>query len=170
MRKVLIFGNSGSGKSTLARKIAGEEQIAHLDLDTIAWLPTTPPQRESLETSKAKLDEFTGSNNGWVIEGCYSDLLDLAVPSANEVIFLNLSVDNCIQNARNRSWEPHKYKSKEEQDSNLEMLIDWIRQYPEREDVFSLPAHQRLFDRFGGTKKMVTQNRWRRVEPAPMGK
>ena len=148
MRKILIFGNSGSGKSTLAKQLSTDEGLAHLDLDTIAWLPSIPPERESLSVSNEKIEQFVQENKKWVIEGCYSDLLNLASPFANEMIFLNLSVEKCIEHCRQRPWEPHKYKTKQDQDKNLEMLIDWIRQYPVRTDEFSLLAHQKLFDEF----------------------
>lgn len=39
MSNILIVGNSGSGKSTLATRLERELGIAHLDLDTLAWLP-----------------------------------------------------------------------------------------------------------------------------------
>ncbi|MGB5519594.1 MAG: shikimate kinase, partial [Gammaproteobacteria bacterium] len=45
MSKILIFGNRGSGKSTLAKKLVKVEGVAHLDLDSLAWLPETLPQR-----------------------------------------------------------------------------------------------------------------------------
>jgi adenylate kinase family enzyme len=45
MRKLVIFGNSGAGKSTLALQLAHEEKLAHLDLDTLAWEPSSPPRR-----------------------------------------------------------------------------------------------------------------------------
>ncbi|MDF2179979.1 AAA family ATPase [Aliiglaciecola sp. CAU 1673] len=159
MKKIVIFGNSGSGKSTLAKSIAESENLAHLDLDTIAWQPGSPPQRETPEKSKVLIDAFIEGNRGWVIEGCYADLLAMCLPYATEIIFLNLPADLCIENARNRPWESHKYPSKEAQDANLNMLIDWIAQYPIRDDVFSMAAHQKLFDGFAGTKTMYTSNR-----------
>lgn len=158
MRRVLIFGNSGSGKSTLAKKICEADNLAHLDLDTLAWLPTTPPQRKSLLESGQQISAFIDSNQGWVIEGCYSDLLELALNYANEMIFMNLSIEQCIDNARHRPWEPHKYKSKAAQDENLEMLIDWISQYSQRTDTFSQAAHTVLYDSFKGEKRIVTRN------------
>ena len=82
----------------------------------------------------------------------------MAVPHADEVIFMNLPVPSCIENARNRPWEPHKYASREEQDGNLAMLIDWIAQYPTRQDVCSESAHRTLYDAFAGKKRMYTRN------------
>lgn len=151
-RRILIFGNSGAGKSTLAGDICRRHGFAHLDLDTLAWLPTDPPQRRPIDASHREITDFANSHTSWVIEGCYSDLLRLATPLATEAIWLNLSVEDCIANARARPWEPHKYESKKEQDANLPMLIDWIEAYETREDTFSYAAHQALFRDFAGIK------------------
>jgi len=154
----VIFGNSGSGKSTLSKKLCSAEGLSHLDLDTLAWVLTTPPERKPLAESNAEISKFINSNTGWVIEGCYTDLLEMAIPSSSELIFMNLPVELCVGNARNRPWEPHKYESKEAQDSNLNMLIDWIRQYSERNDMFSKASHTNLYERYSGKKSMVTCN------------
>lgn len=158
MTKILIFGNSGSGKSTLAKSMSLANSLAHLDLDTIAWEPVHPPVRKSLDAAGALIQDFIAINDSWVIEGCYADLLELVTVSANQVIFLNLSIQDCIANAKNRPWEPHKYPSKQAQDSNLEMLIEWISQYDMRQDSFSRAAHEALFDQFIGQKVMHRTN------------
>lgn len=158
MRKVIIFGNSGSGKSVLARQLQSEG-LAHLDLDTIAWDTDPEPLRKPLYKSAELLNEFMSKHNAWVIEGCYSDLLTLAADAASEAIFMNLDVSLCIENANNRPWESHKYVSKAAQDKNLNMLIDWIKQYPIRTDTFSYSAHQHLYDTFEGAKLMFTSNK-----------
>jgi len=158
VRKILIFWNSASGKSTVAKKIAMQETLAHLDLDVLAWLAELPPKRASLEDSTLKIKDFMSLNSGWVIEGGYSDLLELACSQANEIIFMDLSVSQCVENAKNRPWERHKYDSKEMQDSNLDMLLDWIKLYVVRDDVFSYSAHIRFYEKFDGKKSKVTKN------------
>jgi len=158
LRKILIFGNSGSGKSTLAKELADKEGFAHLDLDTLAWLPVNPPERAPLEESERKITGFIEANDSWVIEGCYADLIEIAGQKANEVIFLNLSIDQCLENAKARPWEPHKYESKKAQDNNLSMLLNWIKDYEERADSFSLSSHFRFFEGFHGRKIMYIDN------------
>lgn len=158
MKKILIFGNSGSGKSTRAQALAAKYGLAHLDLDTIAWLEQMPPQRRPLDQAKQKIDSFLAEQPAWVVEGCYADLLALLCDQANELVFMDLSVEDCIANARTRPWEPHKYASKEAQDENLTMLIGWIEQYPLRQDECSHIAHQQLFDNFSGNKQRYTSN------------
>lgn len=158
MKRILIFGNSGSGKSTLAKKLCSSENLAHLDLDTLAWEPVSPPERRSLAVSSLQIAEFTHLNQGWVIEGCYTDLLEMVVPESTEIIFLKLPVEACISNAKKRPWEPHKYESKEAQDANLGMLVDWISQYSERSDTFSQQSHQKLYDDYAGEKTTLVRN------------
>ncbi|MFK8015460.1 MAG: shikimate kinase [Gammaproteobacteria bacterium] len=156
--RVLILGNSGSGKSTLAKRLCASHQCAHLDLDTLAWLPTQPPTRQPLGESAVEIDAFMARNDAWVIEGCYTDLLDLAKIRARELVLMDISVSDCQANARGRPFEPHKYASKEEQDRNLDMLLAWIAQYAERDDTFSAAAHRSFFESFGGTRHRLVNN------------
>jgi adenylate kinase family enzyme len=170
LQKIIIFGNSGAGKSTLAKRLAVDKKLAHLDLDTLAWQVTSPPQRKTIKASLLDINHFTQTNASWIIEGCYGDLLELLVHCkkdtlnesstavANEIIFLDLPVANCIVNATNRPWEPHKYSSKQAQDDNLAMLIDWIKAYETRSDTFSKQAHQQLYECFDGKKTRITSN------------
>jgi len=158
LSKIVIFGNSGSGKSTLAKQLSLSDDLAHLDLDTIAWKPCLPPERLPISESSITISEFFKTHDSWVIEGCYSDLLALVIYKADEVIFLNLPISSCIENAKNRPWEPHKYESREAQDENLAMLIEWISEYNLRDDTFSQLAHENIFTKFTGKKTMRTSN------------
>lgn len=155
MPQILIFGNSGAGKSTLAKKLATEHSVGHFDLDEIAWMAQTPPMRKPIEHSLTDLAPFLKQNADWVIEGCYGDLIQALVPYASELVFLDLSVADCQENARMRPWEPHKYPSKEAQDANLSMLLDWIAGYDERDDVLSRSYHNDLFEQFTGPKRRI---------------
>lgn len=142
----------------MATKLSESDNIAHLDLDTLAWRPTQPPERESLEKSHEKILAFISANESWVIEGGYTDLLELVFFDATEIIFSNLPVALCIENAKNRPWESHKYSSKAAQDKNLNMLIEWITQYTHRDDVFSYKSHMKFYDSFEGKKSMLEHN------------
>jgi adenylate kinase family enzyme len=159
LNKIIIFGNSGSGKPTLANKLSITKDLAHLDLDTIAWQAGSPPTRKALEDSQRDINAFVQKNSQWVIEGCYSDLLVFAMVNATEVIYLDLPIATCIDNAKSRPWEPHKYPSKQVQDQNLAMLVDWINQYNTRQDTFSKSAHESLFQGFNGKKTRIDENR-----------
>lgn len=159
MSQILVFGNSASGKSTLSKHLQGSCQLAHLDLDTVAWRPASAsanPERRDLDESLALINQFCDDEPNWVIEGCYADLLAMLTERASEIIYLNLSIEQCIENAKKRPWEPHKYASEQEQSANLEMLINWISDYETRDDAFSSQAHHALFDGYLGEKTMLT--------------
>lgn len=158
MKKILIFGNSGSGKSTLAKQLCEEYNLSHLDLDGLAWKPTMPPERAPLEESGTAIQAFAATNTGWVIEGCYIDLMEIVAPLSEEIIYLNLPVELCLENAKQRPWEPHKYESKEAQDTNLSMLLEWIKNYEQREDTFSKAAHMDFYTNYSGKKTMHHSN------------
>ena len=158
MPKIVIFGNSGSGKSTLASALARELAIEHLDLDTLAWDLANPTQRRPLNRSLSDIAAFIHAHEEWVVEGCYSDLLSLAVSRCTRLIFLNPGMDVCMQNCRMRPWEPHKYPSPEAQNRNLDMLVEWVHEYEKRHDEFSLHSHRKLFDEFHGDKVELTAN------------
>lgn len=156
MARYVLVGNSGSGKSTLARRLARGGDLPHLDLDTLAWEREMPPRRRPIAESTREVTSFIGATDHWVIEGCYADLLEAALCRCTRLLFLNPGIDACIANARIRPWEPHKYPSKAAQDANLEMLINWIRDYDTRTDTFSLAAHRALFECFAGNKLELT--------------
>ena len=153
--QILITGNSGSGKTTLANKLAQHYSLMHLDLDELAWLPVDPPQRRSIADSLVEMNAFADQHLGWVMEGCYADLLNAIAPKATHLIWLNYPVDICIKHAQYHPWEPHKYSSPAAQDKNLQMLLDWIQSYPLRRDECSQYQHQQLFDQFAGQTIML---------------
>ena len=152
--RLVVFGNSGAGKSTLARSLT-EEGLPHLDLDTLAWEPTTPPTRAPLARAGAEIHAFVERHDRWVVEGCYADLIALVLDRATKLVFIDASVETCQAHARMRPWEPHKYPSPEAQDANLPMLLEWIAGYPSRDGPLGRASHVALFQAFDGDKQHV---------------
>jgi adenylate kinase family enzyme len=151
--KVLVFGNSGSGKSWHARALAQQHGLVHLDLDTIYWEPGKVAVARPLDDVRRDLEHFAATHERWVAEGCYGDLVEMALPFCTELRFLNPGKEKCLQHCRLRPWEPHKYASKEQQDSMLPFLLDWVAAYYERDDAMSYRAHRRIFEGYGGAKR-----------------
>lgn len=151
MKKILIFGNSGSGKTTLATKLSKQHDIPHLDLDNVSW--ATPGVRKEFKDSLNEIHAFIQENESWVIEGCYGTLLAEVAADCTEMHFLNPGIDACLENNLRRPWESHKYESKAAQDKNLQMLQDWVREYENRQDEYSLQQHRAIFNNFKGVKQ-----------------
>ncbi|MFK8050068.1 MAG: AAA family ATPase [Halioglobus sp.] len=150
MKRLLIYGNSGTGKSTLAKKLAQENDLPLLDLDTLAW--SEPGVRESEETSLAKLRSFCDANEFWIIEGCYGSMIKELAQFCTELHFLNPGIEASLENNAMRPWEPHKYESLSVQNQHFEKLQEWVKLYKDRDDEFSYRYHRSIFRKFSGTK------------------
>ena len=150
-----LLGNSGSGKTTLARELAAEHEVPVLDLDTVAFEPDRPGVRRPLKDARADVAAFCAQDGGWVVEGCYADLVVTALEAGAELVFLDPGVERCVANCRSRPWEPHKYATAEEQDARLPFLLTWVAEYYERDGDLSHAAHLALFEAYGGPKRRL---------------
>lgn len=151
--RVLVFGNSGSGKTVHAQRLAAAFGLAHLDLDTIVWVPGRGTELAPAAAVESKLRRFIDEHPRWIVEGCYGELIEAAAPFCTELVFLNPGLETCLENNRRRPWEPHKYATAEEQRAMLAPLLEWVRGYYRRDDAWSYARHRRLFDGHRGTKK-----------------
>jgi adenylate kinase family enzyme len=150
--RILVLGNSGSGKSTHADALAARHGLARLDLDTIAWEPGQIAVRRGWDAVLRDLLAFIERETQWVIEGCYGDIVEAALPYCTQLVFLNPGLEACLANNELRPWEPHKYPSKAEQDAGLPFLRTWVADYYTRNDDSSYAHHRRVFDAFTGDK------------------
>lgn len=158
-----ILGNAGSGKSTLAGWLAGAAGLAMLGLDTVAWEPAQPAVARPPAAARADVAAFCARHERWVIEGCYADLVEAALPYRPRLVLLDPGLEACLANCRRRPWEPHKYPSKQAQDANLQPLLSWAAGYYVRGGTMSLKGHRQCLAGFAGRK--VVLRRLPRLHP-----
>lgn len=151
--RVAIIGNSGAGKSTLASLIAAWAGVPCLDLDTVAWEPDQPAVPRDEFESRAAVAAFCRHQAGWVLEGCYANLIEEALTYGPHLIFVNPGREACMSHCKNRPWESHKYPSKAAQDKNLTSLLKWVADYDQRTGPMSLPGHAACFASYQGPKR-----------------
>lgn len=149
--RVILMGNAGAGKSTLANKLIGNQNIPTLSLDQIAW--NEGVKRKPLAESVQLLLKFIESHPEWIIEGCYGDLIEAALPYCTELRFLNPGIETCVAHCQSRPWEPEKFPTPEAQHAMLDHLITWVKEYADRDDEYSLKRHRAIFDSFTGSKR-----------------
>jgi adenylate kinase family enzyme len=155
--RVAIFGNSGSGKSTMARELAERHRVPMLELDTVVWEPGQIAVLRPADAIRADVERFLAASDGWIVEGCYGELVELALGRCTRAIFLNPGLEACVANNRRRPWEPHKYATPGAQDAMLEPLLEWVAGYYTRDDQWSYVYHRRVFDSFAGDKTEITR-------------
>ena len=159
--RIALIGNSGSGKSTLSQQLAARYALPMLDLDTVAWEPGKIAVARDPAAAARDVHAFCAPRAEWVVEGCYAGLVREALAYSPVLLFLEPGMAACLANCRSRPWEPHKYQSKEAQDSRLGFLLSWVREYYSRSGDLSLAAHQSLFDEYRGSKRKLSER------PAP---
>jgi adenylate kinase family enzyme len=85
--RVLVVGSGGAGKTTVARALAAQTGLPLIHLDAHFWRPdweVTPP-----EAWRATVRDLVARPQ-WVMDGNYSSTLDLRVPLADTIVFLDL--------------------------------------------------------------------------------
>ncbi len=154
--RTAILGNSGSGKSTLAHRLAAADGRPVLDLDTLVWAPDQVAVPRDPATVQRDLAAWLDAHEHWIIEGCYGDLITVALTRRPELIFLNPGEAVCRRHCESRPHEPHKYATQAEQDEKLAFLLDWVTDYYHRDGPMSLRGHRAVFDRYTGPKRELT--------------
>lgn len=153
---IAIIGNSGSGKSSAARALRERFGLEVLALDEIVWEPGQLAVQRPLAAAERDLRAFLQEHEQWVVEGCYSELIAIALERQPMLVLMNPGLEVCLENNRKRPWEPEKYASEQAQQAMFENLQAWVSSYYERDDPWSYQAHRRLFDGYDGPKREMT--------------
>jgi len=133
-QRILIIGPSGAGKSTLARCIGARLGLPVVHLDTINWNPGW------VQTEVARFRERVAeaaAQDAWVIDGNYTTHLDLRLPRAQALIWLDLPRSTYFRRA---VWRSIRNYGRERDDLGpgcpeqfeLSFLADWVWNYKTR--------------------------------------
>lgn len=101
MQRILILGNCGAGKSTLARELHARTGIELIHLDRHYYLPgwQQPTEQAWRDTVRQLVDRPR-----WIMDGNYAGTLDLRLPRADTVFFLDRSAPRCAFRVLRRWW------------------------------------------------------------------
>jgi adenylate kinase family enzyme len=141
-KRILIFGPSGAGKSTLARRIGARLGLPVVHLDTINWNPGW------VQTETARFRERVAeaaAGESWVMDGNYTTHLDLRLPRAEAVIWLDLPryvyfPRTVLRTIRNYGRARDDVGPGCPERFDLAFFKDWVWTYPVR----SRARHQQL--------------------------
>ena len=147
-KRLLILGPSGAGKSTLARRIGARLDLPVVHLDALHWSPGW------VQTETGRFREKVAeaaSREKWVMDGNYTSHLDLRLPRAEAVIWLDLPRHVYFPRAVLRTIRNHGRVREDigpgcPERFDLTFFRDWVWTYPAHsrarhaELLASLPA------------------------------
>ncbi len=144
MDRVFVIGNGGSGKTWLTEKLSVELSIPSVHLDDLHWLPNFAGERPRRE--RDRLVDDAANAPSWIMEGIYGSVLTQVFARVTTLIWLDLSLDECLSNLMDRG------QAGGGTDEQFEELLGYTRAYHQRQDLNSHEGHRRLFAEFGLAK------------------
>ena len=121
MQRILILGSGGAGKSTLAGKIAQRTKLPIIHLDQHYWKP------HWIESSKEEWTERVKEliqKEQWIMDGNYGGTLELRIPRADTIIFMNTSRWLCLYRVFRRWWK-YRNTSRPDITENCPEQLNW---------------------------------------------
>ena len=93
MKRIVIIGSGGAGKSTLARQMGDILGVEVIHLDGLYWKPgwvNTPSDQWRT------IVEGLLARESWVMDGNYSGTLDIRIPAADTIVYLDFATAVCV--------------------------------------------------------------------------
>ncbi len=92
-RRIMIIGPCGAGKSTVSHEIARLFDLPLFHMDKLNWKTDwVESETEELHAKVAKV----AAQDSWVIEGNYGGTMDLRLPRADLVLYLDYTIPLCL--------------------------------------------------------------------------
>ena len=99
MKRVIVIGCPGSGKSTFSRALHDLTGLPLFHLDMMYW--NDDRTRVDRDVFYDKLQDVLATDE-WIIDGDYISTMELRMKRADTIIFLDYSLEICLQGARAR--------------------------------------------------------------------
>jgi len=98
-KRIIVLGCSGSGKSTFSKKLHQITGFPLIHLDNIWWKP------DRTHISRTEFDErlqVVLEEEQWILDGDYSRTYEVRFKACDTVIFLDYSLEECMQGITER--------------------------------------------------------------------
>lgn len=102
MKRILIVGCCGAGKSTIARKLKACLGLPVIHLDQHYHLPNW--EEPSTEVWRNRVSQLVNGER-WIMDGNYGGSLDIRLPVADTVIFMDYPTSTCLWRVLTRTWK-----------------------------------------------------------------
>ena len=151
MKRVIVIGCPGSGKSTFSRELHNRTGIPLHHLDMMYWNAdkTTVEKSVFLDRLSDVLDD-----NEWIIDGNYASTMELRLRACDTVIFLDYSLDVCLDGIKARRGKPRGDMPWIETEEDAE-FIEFIKSYNDQQR----PKVLKLLEKYSNKKIIIFTSR-----------
>ena len=126
MKRVLVIGCPGAGKTYFSKKLGEITHLPVIHMDNLYWnKDKTSVSREELIE---KLLPYLKKDE-WIIDGNYHRTLEMRLPYATDVFFLDMPRQECIQGILERVEKPRDDIPWIESKEDAAELIAWTADY-----------------------------------------
>ena len=156
MKRIIVIGCPGSGKSTFSRALNEKTGISLYHLDMMYWNPdkTTVEKTVFLE----RLEEVLGKDE-WIIDGNYASTMEIRLRMCDTVIFLDYSVDVCLDGIRQRRGKVRTDMPWVEYGEDAEFM-DFVKSFVKNQR----PNILQLIEKYDGKNVITFKSREEAVE------
>lgn len=124
MQKILILGSCGAGKSTFAKKLSKILKIKLIHLDQHYW--KSNQKRTEKNEWEEKIISLTKENQ-WIMDGNYRNTLDIRIPRADTIIWLDFPAFICFYHVLKRKFKNNRVDKIKFCEEKVDFdLIKWI--------------------------------------------
>ncbi|MEY8310161.1 adenylate kinase [Erysipelotrichaceae bacterium 51-3] len=156
MKRILIIGCAGSGKSTMARKLQKILDIPLIYLDLLWHLP------DGSHVSQEEFDKKLASvlsKEAWILDGNYRRTLKERLERCDTVFLLDLPVEVCFEQAKNRIGKPRPDLPWQETEFDPDFQ-KWILEFPKK----NLPEIKKILKDYGSGKTVFVLHSHQEIE------
>lgn len=124
MKKILLLGSCGAGKSTLATRMREILGIQVIHLDQHYWKPNW--ERPGKEEWQKKVSDLV-KEDSWIMDGNYRGSLDIRLPHADTIIFLDFPSITCAYRVLKRRLKKDRRDTLDGCDERVNLdLLRWV--------------------------------------------
>ena len=152
MKKIIVIGCPGSGKSTFSKALHKITGIPLFHLDMMYW---------NADKTIVEKSVFRGlllsilQKHEWIIDGNYGSTMELRMQECDTVIFLDYSLDVCLNGIKERKGKVRSDMPWVEDGEDDETFIEFIKNYNSQ----SRPQVLELLSKYSDKNIFIFKNR-----------
>lgn len=149
--KIIIIGSPGAGKSYFARELSEKTGLPLFHMDNIYWNEDKSHiSREELQNEIARIIE----EDAWIIDGNYISTLEQRVQASQMVIFMDCSVEQCLDGIRERCGTQRSDMPWVESEPDEE-FVEFVKKF----QVETKPVIEEILDRYPEKEIVIFKSR-----------